>query len=158
MWRFEQRTSWIGSLRVKLILLTHTMLKWVWPHWTNIECSLFKPPHNLQHMHIKLTKHGRFCKQNNQIPTKSHDELEDIYILELLLIACSKTFWKLSSRLSQKLLVLIPFSFVILLYTNVPLIHPTSKLDPYKLDVDSSQMTLSTFLRGLWNYFWCQII
>jgi hypothetical protein len=28
-------------------------------------------------MHQKLTKHGRFCKQNNQLPTKSHDELED---------------------------------------------------------------------------------
>jgi hypothetical protein len=28
-------------------------------------------------MHHKLTKHGKFCKQNNQLPTKSHDELED---------------------------------------------------------------------------------
>jgi hypothetical protein len=28
-------------------------------------------------MHQKLTKHGRFYKQNNQFPTKSHDELED---------------------------------------------------------------------------------
>ena len=28
-------------------------------------------------MHQKLTKHGRFCKQKNQLPTKSHDELED---------------------------------------------------------------------------------
>ena len=28
-------------------------------------------------MHLKLTTHGRFCKQNNQLPTKSHDELED---------------------------------------------------------------------------------
>jgi hypothetical protein len=28
-------------------------------------------------MHHKLTKHGRFCKQNNQLPTKSHDELKD---------------------------------------------------------------------------------
>ena len=28
-------------------------------------------------MHQKLTKHGRFRKQNNQLPTKSHDELED---------------------------------------------------------------------------------
>ena len=27
--------------------------------------------------HQKLTKHGKFCKQNNQIPTKSHAELED---------------------------------------------------------------------------------
>ena len=28
-------------------------------------------------MHLKLTKHERFCKQNNQLPTKSHDELKD---------------------------------------------------------------------------------
>ena len=28
-------------------------------------------------MHQKFTKHGRFYKQNNQLPTKSHDELED---------------------------------------------------------------------------------
>jgi hypothetical protein len=28
-------------------------------------------------MHHKLTKHGRFCKQNNQLPTKTHGELKD---------------------------------------------------------------------------------
>jgi hypothetical protein len=28
-------------------------------------------------MHQKLTKHGRICQQNNQLPTKSHDELGD---------------------------------------------------------------------------------
>jgi hypothetical protein len=28
-------------------------------------------------MHQKFTKHGRFYKQNNQLPTKSHDELKD---------------------------------------------------------------------------------
>jgi hypothetical protein len=28
-------------------------------------------------MHQKLTKHGRFCKQNNQPPTKSHVELKN---------------------------------------------------------------------------------
>ena len=53
------------------------MLEGVWPSMTDIECSLFKPPHSLQHMHPKLTKHGRFSKQNNQLPTKSHDELKD---------------------------------------------------------------------------------
>ena len=46
------------------------------PQWTDIECYWFKPPHDLQHMHLKLTKHGKFCKQNNQLPTKSH-ELKD---------------------------------------------------------------------------------
>ena len=28
-------------------------------------------------MHHKLTKHGRFCEQNNQLPTKTHVELTD---------------------------------------------------------------------------------
>jgi hypothetical protein len=28
-------------------------------------------------MHQKLTKHGRFCKKNNQLPTNSHVELKD---------------------------------------------------------------------------------
>ena len=28
-------------------------------------------------MHQKLTKHEKFCKQNNQLLTKNHDELED---------------------------------------------------------------------------------
>jgi hypothetical protein len=28
-------------------------------------------------MHHKFTKHGRFCKQNNQLPTKTHVELKD---------------------------------------------------------------------------------
>jgi hypothetical protein len=28
-------------------------------------------------MHHKLTKHGRFYKQNNQLPTKTHVELKD---------------------------------------------------------------------------------
>ena len=35
-------------------------------------------------MHLKLTKHGRFCKQNNQLPTKSHDELKDNSIIRAL--------------------------------------------------------------------------
>jgi hypothetical protein len=32
-------------------------------------------------MHQKLTKYGRFSKHNNQLPTKSHDELEDSSII-----------------------------------------------------------------------------
>ena len=28
-------------------------------------------------MHQKLIKHERFCKQNNQLATKSHVELEE---------------------------------------------------------------------------------
>ena len=26
---------------------------------------------------LKLSKHRKFCKQNNQLPTKNHDELDD---------------------------------------------------------------------------------
>ena len=35
-------------------------------------------------MHLKLTKHGRFCQQNNQLPTKSHDELKDNSITQMV--------------------------------------------------------------------------
>jgi hypothetical protein len=28
-------------------------------------------------MYQKLIKHGRFCRKNNQLPTKSHVELKD---------------------------------------------------------------------------------
>jgi hypothetical protein len=35
-------------------------------------------------MHHKLTKHGRFCKQNNQLPTKTHVELKDNSIVTLV--------------------------------------------------------------------------
>jgi hypothetical protein len=34
-------------------------------------------------MHHKLTKHGRFCKQNNHLPTKTHVELKDNSIMSL---------------------------------------------------------------------------
>ena len=30
-------------------------------------------------MDLKLTKHESFCKRNNQLPTKSHDELKNNY-------------------------------------------------------------------------------
>ena len=44
-------------------------------------------------MHLKLTKHGKFCNQNNQLPTKSRDELEDnsnirnVLVTSLLVLA-----------------------------------------------------------------------
>jgi hypothetical protein len=37
-------------------------------------------------MHQKLTKHGRFCKQNNQLPTKTHVELKDNSIVFICLM------------------------------------------------------------------------
>ena len=45
--------------------------------WTNLECSLFKPPHDLKHMHLKLAKHEKFCKQKQPTPYQTHDELKD---------------------------------------------------------------------------------
>ena len=51
------------------------------PQWTNLECYWFKTPHDLQHMHPKFTKPGRFCKQSNQLPTKTRDELKDNSII-----------------------------------------------------------------------------
>ena len=36
-------------------------------------------------MHQKLTKHERFCKQNNQLPTKTHVELKDNSIDEKMI-------------------------------------------------------------------------
>jgi hypothetical protein len=35
-------------------------------------------------MHPKLTKHGKFCKQNNQLPIKSHDEVKNYSIVTLV--------------------------------------------------------------------------
>ena len=37
-------------------------------------------------MHLKLTKHGRFFKQTNQLPTKSHDELKNNSITPMSLL------------------------------------------------------------------------
>ena len=36
--------------------------------------SLVSDPPN---MYLNVTKHGRFCKQNNQLPTKSHNDVKD---------------------------------------------------------------------------------
>lgn len=37
----------------------------------------FKPPHQLLSMHGKLTEPGKFCLQNNHLPTKNLVELKD---------------------------------------------------------------------------------
>ena len=37
---------------------------------------------NFWWQHLKLTKHGRFFEQNNQLPTKIHDELKDNSIVK----------------------------------------------------------------------------
>ena len=68
---------YIGSWRVKLNLAPLGMPKWVWSFMNQyimffVQTSTLPP-----RMHHKLTKHGRFCKQNNQLPTKTHVELKD---------------------------------------------------------------------------------
>ena len=83
VWRFEQRT-YIGSWRAKLILAPLGTPKWVWSsmNWYRmlfVQTSTLPP-----RMHHKHTKHGRFCKQNNELPTKSHVELEDNSIVTLV--------------------------------------------------------------------------
>ena len=73
--------------RVKLILACQEVLKWVWPSWTNIECSMFKPPHYLHACTKNLPTHGKFYKQNNQLLTKSHVELNNNSIVKRVIIS-----------------------------------------------------------------------
>ena len=46
--------------------------------WTDIECSIFKPP---PYLHARM-----FCKQNNQLPTNTHVELKDNSIVSIVLL------------------------------------------------------------------------
>ena len=60
--------------------------KWVWP--SIIRCRMFYAQTSTPHpsMHRILTEHGRWCMQNNQLPTKSHVELEDNSNLSVIII------------------------------------------------------------------------
>jgi hypothetical protein len=66
-----------GSGGAPRVLVTHLVHAIHWPtidlpkNWSLHTTSTLPP-----RMHQKLTKHEKFCKQNNQLPTKSHDELE----------------------------------------------------------------------------------
>ena len=51
------------------------------PQWTNMEYYLFNPPYYLQSCTQKITQHWMCCMQNNQLPTKSHVKLHNIYII-----------------------------------------------------------------------------
>ena len=53
------------------------MPKWVWSSMNRYRIFFVQTSTLPPHMHQKLTKHGRFCKHINQLPTKSHDELKD---------------------------------------------------------------------------------
>ena len=63
-------------LRAKLILAPLCMPKRVRPSMNRYRMFVqtFTLPSS---MHQKLTKHGRYCMQNNQLPIQSHVEIED---------------------------------------------------------------------------------
>ena len=50
---------------------------WVWPFMNRYRMFYVQTSTLPPRMHHKLTKHGRFCEQNNQLPTKTHVELKD---------------------------------------------------------------------------------
>ena len=70
MWRFEQRTFYIISLRVELIFSTYWICQNEFdPQWTDIGCSLFKPPHDLQTCTKNVPNiEGFVSKTTNSLP------------------------------------------------------------------------------------------
>jgi hypothetical protein len=80
--------------RELIVLLTKPsmfgMPKWVWPLMNRYRMFFIQTSTLPPCMHHKLTKHGRFCKQNNQLPTKTHVELNDNSIVwEFSLLDCT---------------------------------------------------------------------
>ena len=83
-----------------------------WYRMFYVQTSTLRP-----RMHQKLTNHGKFCMQNNQLPTKSHVELKDNSIIHACYISVAsiafhvllskayvlRTFWRW--ELSQPLKV-----------------------------------------------------
>ena len=59
----EWRATYFGSLRTKLILAPLWHANELDPQWTNMECTLYAPPHYLQACIENLLKLGRCCKQ-----------------------------------------------------------------------------------------------
>jgi hypothetical protein len=71
-------------------------------------------------MHQKLTKHGKFCKQNNQLPTKSHDELKDdsnmdgLFVTYYFALVATPGSLSLLCQGSWAFVVIQPFKYLIL--------------------------------------------
>jgi hypothetical protein len=93
-WRFENRTFYISSWRIKLILAPlflapsqSGILKWVWPSMNQYRMFFVQTSTLPPRMYQRLTKYGRFCKQNNQLLTKSHNELKDNSISSVVMIS-----------------------------------------------------------------------
>jgi hypothetical protein len=72
--RLKKVGSFIGIIIYQAPL---GMPKWVWPFMYRYKMFFVQTSTLPPRMCQKLTKHRRFCKQNNQLPNKSHDELED---------------------------------------------------------------------------------
>ena len=77
LWRLQQRTSYVGSLGVELVVQPFTMQNWVWPTWTNMECSVFKPPHQNKSCPKSSRKHDKIRIHTTQHTTKVAIESKD---------------------------------------------------------------------------------
>ena len=86
MFKFGWRATYFRSLRAKLnydykfIEAPLQMPKWVWPSMNQYRISFIQTSTLPPSMHREHTQHGRSWIQNNQLPTKSHVELEDAHI------------------------------------------------------------------------------
>ena len=76
VWRFEQRTFYIGSLRVELVLVCQEVPKWVWPS-VNQNRLLFMQIQTLpprMHHKWKIIINIVWKIMEDQLPTKSPNE------------------------------------------------------------------------------------
>ena len=72
----EEQTSSV-QIRAKLILAPLISQNELDPQYTNQYRMFFVQTSTLpSSMHQKLAKHGMCCMQNNQLPTKTHVEVE----------------------------------------------------------------------------------
>jgi hypothetical protein len=68
-------------------------------------------------MHQELTKYGRCCMQNNQLPTKSHVELEDKFN-STLLAACKTLYAHVRKIIKMQLLPIPNVDFMLSLVSG----------------------------------------
>ena len=71
-------------------------LKWVWPSMNRFTMFFVQTSTRLQRMHLKLTKHGRFCKHKQPTPYQTHVELKDNSIV-----------WTLSMKSLKDLMLIL---------------------------------------------------
>ena len=86
--------------------------KWVWPV-TNWHNKLFVPTSTpTPSMHKKLTKHGKFCLQNNQLPTTPAAELKGNSSVSPSLWRIN-AYWPTSHSSMKMYIIVYDFRFVI---------------------------------------------